>query len=176
VNRVRFRIATLTMLLLAGCVSPEMRAKRQQARYAAAKALFDRTVKTCHLPSADAQGAERDRLLQQAAAGYEQLLRDFRDQPAWCAPALRSLGNVRATQGLIDQAIACYRRVGETYAGNDWDVLQSWKSAADLLWEAGRQDEAKAFCARIVARFDNGTARPVEKIIVRAAKAQLQYP
>lgn len=174
-QRSFFRIAALaTLALLLGCVSPEMRAARQQQRNTAAKELFDHTVKTCHLPSAEAQGAERDRLLQQAAAGYKLLLRDFSDQPAWCAPALRSLGNVRATQGQLDQAVACYRQVGEKYALYDWEVIQAWKSAADLLWETGRQAEAKTFYTQIVTRFDNAAATPVMVIIVRAAAAKIQ--
>ena len=162
------------LVLLVGCVSQEGNVERQQRRNSEAKECFDRTVKMYHLPSAEAQGAVRDRLLQQAASGYERLLRDFRDQPAWCAQALRSLGNVRATQGRLDQATTCYEQVGEKYVCYDWEVMQAWKSAADLLWEAGRKVEARQFYVKMVVRFDNADVTPVMATIVRAAKAKIQ--
>src|SRR5438552_15917632 len=128
-------------LLLAGCAAP------RQDRNAGAKALFEQTVKQYHLPSADAQGPARQRLLDQAAGGYERLLKTYRDQPYWCAQALRSLGNVRAEQGRLDDAVRLFTRVGERYPNEDWEVLQAWKSASDLLWEAHRHAEAKVFYA-----------------------------
>jgi len=166
-------LVVLALALACGCSSPQARQARFQKRYTAARELFGKTVKECHLPSAEAKGAEQDQLLQQAAAGYQQLLRKYNDQPEWCAQALRSLGNVRAAQGQLDQAIACYRQVGEKYSGYDWEVIQAWKSAADLLWEAGRQAEAKPFYAQIVTRFDTADVPAVMATIVKAAKPKL---
>ncbi len=122
---------TLVVSALAGCATPK------QDRAADARKLFEQTVKQYHLPSAEAQGASRQQLLKQAAAGYERLLKTYRDQPYWCAQALRSLGNVRAEQGKLDDAVRLYVRVGDHYPQQDWEVLQAWKSAADLLWDAG---------------------------------------
>jgi tetratricopeptide (TPR) repeat protein len=161
------------LLLVAGCGSPEQKAARQQKRYAEAKALFEQTTKEHHLPSAQGQGVERDRLLNLAATGYERLLREYRDQPGWCAPALRSLGNVRATQGQLDDAVKLYARVGRDYTDNEWEVLQAWKSAADLLWEAGRQAEAQPYYQQIVTRFGGAGHPPVVQVVVRAAQRRL---
>lgn len=166
----------LILLFFFGCDSPEQKAARQQKRYAEAKALFEQTTKEQHLPSAQAQGAERDRLLNLAAAGYERLLREYRDQPFWCAPALRSLGNVRATQGKLDDAVKLYARVGKDYADNEWEVLQAWKSAADLLWEAGRQTEAKPYYQQIVTRFGGAGQPVIVQVVVRASQRQLAGP
>lgn len=117
--------------------------------------------------------AHADRQFDAAAAGYERILRHYPDQKELCAQALRSLGNVRAMQGRLDDAVKLYRRVGEKYAQQDWEVLQAWKSAADLLWEAGQNDEARKFYQQIVARFDAPDAPAVTKTIVRAARQRL---
>lgn len=138
-----------------------------------AKDLFDQTVKLHHLPSAEKQGAERDRLLDQAAAGYEQLLKDCPAETHWCAQALRSLGNVRAEQRRLDDAVKAYTRVGEECPREEWEVVQAWKSAADLLWEAGRRDEATGFYRKIVERFDVESASPIVKTVVKGSKNRL---
>jgi tetratricopeptide (TPR) repeat protein len=156
-----------------GCVSPAQKAARQLQRYDAAKALFDRTTKEFHLPSAEAEGKVHAELLAKAATGYEQILRDYRDQSHWTAQATRSLGNVRAEQGQIDEAIRLYRRVGTQYPQNDWEVIQAWKSAGDLLWDAGRQKEAHGFYQQIVTRFDREDVPSIYKIVVRASQRRL---
>jgi len=112
-------------------------------------------------------------LLQQAAAGYEELLRRYPDQQGWCAQALRSLGNVRTEQGRLDDAVRLYDRVAERYPRQDWEVLQAWKSAADLLWDAGRRAEAKAFYQKVVDRFDTASAPAVVKAALRGSKVRL---
>ncbi len=165
------RASFLLLLLLAGCttVPPEQRT-------AAAKALFDETTKQYHLPAAQAQGAERDRLLQQAATGYGKLVRHYRDQPAWSAVALRSLGNIRATQGKLDEAVKLYAQVGARYPQQEWEVLQAWKSAADLLNEAGRTQEARKFYQQIVEQFGQPEQPEVVRVIARAARRHLTEP
>jgi tetratricopeptide (TPR) repeat protein len=158
----------LLALLLTGCATAP-----KQDSAVAAKGLFELTTKQYHLPSAEATGADRDRLLGAAATGYEKLLRTYRDQPFWCAQALRSLGNVRTAQGRLDAAIKLYRQVGEQYPGQEWEVVQAWKSAGDLLWDADRQEEAKAFYRQIVARFDQPDEPAIIRTVVRGAKARL---
>jgi tetratricopeptide (TPR) repeat protein len=137
------------------------------------KTLFEQTVKQYHLPSAEAKGAERDQLLTKADDGYTQLLKQHPDQPFWCAQAQRSLANVRASQGRFDDAVKLYAGVAERWPEQEWEVLQSWKSVADLLWDADRQTEAKQFYERIVARFNDGTQPQVMKVVVEAAKRRL---
>ena len=150
------------LLLIAGCAAPRPDAK----------VSFEQTVKL-HLASAQLSGSERTKLLERVAGEYEHFLKSYRDQPYWCAQALHSLGNVRAEQDRLDDAVKLYRRVSEQYPQQDWEVLQAWKSAADLLWDANRQPEAKKFYQQIVTRFDVADAQAVVKTIVRGSKARL---
>ena len=165
---VRWICIVVGAAVLAGCAT-----QPKQDPALAAKSLFDETTKLYHLPSAEAKGAEQKRLLAEAAAGYEHLLRSYPGQPYWCAQALRSLGNVRVTQGRLDDAITLYRQVGEKYPGQEWEVLQAWKSAGDLLWEDSRQAEAKTFYQQIVTRFDKPEQPSIFRVVVRASKARL---
>lgn len=155
---------------LAGC-SAEKENPAQRA--AAAQALFDQTTKNCHVPAATARGAEQLRLLDQAARGYEQLLRRYPEQSNLCAQALRGLGHVRAAQTNLAQALTHYAAVAQRYPGEDWEILQAWKSAADLLWDAGRRDEAAKFYRQIVERFDGTNQPPVVQLAVKGAKGRL---
>jgi len=152
--------AALAGLLLLGCAPASHETPRQ---------LMERTVREYHLPSAGAQGIEREKLLVRAASGYEQVLKLGRSDPWLCASALRSLGNVRVEQGRLDEAVKLYSRVGDQYTACDWEVLQSWKSAADLLWDAGRSGEASAFYRKIVQRFGSDPA-PIIQTVARAAR------
>ena len=158
---------TLVLLAITGCATAP-----NSGHEHGAKTLFEFTARTYHFPSALATGRERDRLLREAAAGYERVLQLYPDQDAWCAKALLSLANVRATQGQLDEAVQLYARVAAQHPRQDWEILQAWKTAADLLWEAGRQPEARQFYRQIVARFDRSDAAAVVKLIVRAAKAR----
>jgi len=49
----------------------------------------------------------------------------------------------------------------------------SWKSGADLLWEAGRKEEAKEFYQKIVTHYDLPEIPQIEKTIVRGSKIRL---
>ena len=158
----------LLLVCVTGCATPQERAAREQVRARAAKAAFEEITRDYNA-AAPATGPGGDEFLRSTAARYERFLREYPDQPAWCAPALRSLGNVRAMQGRLDEAVQFYARVAVRYPRQEWEVLQAWKSAADLLWEAGRKDEARAFDRQIVARFDRPDAPPIYKTIVRAA-------
>jgi tetratricopeptide (TPR) repeat protein len=142
-------------------------------RFAAAKALFDQTAKEFHNLSAEKTGPEREKLLTQAAAGYEQLAKNYPEQTNWCAQALRSLGSVRAAQGRTNEAVRVFTQVAQKYPSQDWEVIQAWKSAADLLMESGRPQEAKEFYRQIVERFDQPNTSQVVKIIINAARKNL---
>ena len=145
---------TSLLILLVGCnTSPHDNSGTS------AKALFEQSV-----------ALHQEHEFSSAAAGYERLLKTYRDQPYWCAQALRSLGSIRAAQGKLDAAVKLYRQVGEEYPQQDWEVLQAWKSAGDLLWDAGRKDEARVFYQQIVERFDRPDAPAVVISVVRAAQ------
>ena len=160
----------LLALALTACTANQ---QTPQQRHDAALALFNQTVKNSHQPSAEATGAEKEKLLNQAAAGYTELLKKYSDQPDLCSQALRSLGNIRATQGRLDDAVGRYVEVAKKYPQQEWEVLQSWKSAADLLADAHRTAEAKIFYGQIVERFDRTNAPAVVKTIVRGSKSRL---
>lgn len=138
-----------------------------------AQALFGQASTNFHLPSAEAKGPEKVRLLEQAAAAYEALLRAYPDDAYWAAQALRNLGNVRAAQGRINEAVKLYTSVEQRYPQQRWEVLAALKSAADLLWDAGRRGETKGLCQKIVAQFDRSEATQIEKTIIRGAQARL---
>lgn len=161
----------IALVILAGCGRAPKQTPQQRA--AAARTLFDETAKLYHLPSAEAEGAARGKLLERAAAGYERLLKEFSDQPAWAAPTMRSLANIRAVQGKINRAVQLYDALEEKFPGQDWEILQAWKSAGDLLWENGRRAEAKNFYSKLVQRFDRPANPGVVQLIVRSSKTHL---
>lgn len=165
-------LAWLSLSLLAGCASHR---GTPEERYEAARALFDQTTKQFHLPSAEASGAEQERLRNQAAAGYRELLRRYPDQEFWAVQALRSQGNIRAAQGRLDEAVRLYAAVGRKYPRQDWEVMMAWKSAADLLWDAGRQAEAAGFYRQIVERFDSAEAPAIVQTVVRGSQRRLAH-
>ncbi|MBM3877871.1 MAG: tetratricopeptide repeat protein [Verrucomicrobia bacterium] len=167
----RLPLVTLLPLALAACATTPKQTSAE--RHAAAKAAFDTTTKEFHLPSAESRGAERQRLLTEAARGYERVLSRYKDQPFWCAQALRSLANVRATQGRTADAVRLYGDVANKYPDQSWEVLQSWRSAADVLWEAGNREQARVYYRLLIERFDTPDAAQVVRTIVRGAKARL---
>jgi len=160
----------LLLLLLASCDS---RPRTPAQRADAAKALFEQATKQFHIPSAEAKGAEQLKLQNRAAATYQELLNKYPEQGYWAAQALRSLANLRAAQTNLDTAVKLYATVEQKYPQQEWEVLAAWKSAADLLWDAGRRDEARTFYERIVARFDKAGAPAVIQTVVRGSKSRL---
>jgi tetratricopeptide (TPR) repeat protein len=158
-RRTNQLLIALTLQFLLGCTPTSPETARQ---------VFDRTVREYHLPSAKASGAEREKLLAESATGYEQVLRLGGNDRPLCASALRSLANVRAEQNRLDEAVELYSQVGRQYPACDWEVLQSWKSAADLLWEADRQSDAAPFYRQIFKRFRSAPS-PIMRTVARAA-------
>src|SRR5437868_12067977 len=104
---IRSVAAILLITLAVGCAAKKETVKVR----ASAREMFDETVKNYHLPSAQAQGDERERLLREAAAGYTAILRAYADQPYWGAQALRSLGNIRAAEEKAEEAVRLYAEV-----------------------------------------------------------------
>jgi hypothetical protein len=138
-----------------------------------ARTLFTNTMTRFHAPSEEARGAERERLLNEASKGYNEVLKRFSTESNLCAQSLRALGSIHATQGKTNEAVKFYAAVGEKYASEDWEVLQAWKSAADLLWDGGQRNEAKKFYAKIVERFGKKDAPQIIQQVVRGSKARL---
>ncbi len=153
-----------------GCGGPALTPAQDEA---AARELFNTTVRQYHLPSAEASGEARTRLLEQAAAGYQKVLKDHPAQTVWCAQALRSLGNVRVAQGRLDEAAEHYRSVGQRYPAQEWDTLQALKAGGDMLWDAGRHTHAREFYQTITQRFDRPAAPLIFQTVVRGARTRL---
>jgi tetratricopeptide (TPR) repeat protein len=161
------------LIAFAGCRKNQPQHSNPAAREREAKALFEKATKKYHLPSADALGAEKQKLLTQAAAAYEEVLNNFTDQPGWAAQAMRSLGNVRVEQGRVDDAIRLFEQVAQKFPNQAWEILQAWKTAGDVLWESNRRDEAKLFYKKIIDRFDTVDAPSIYKTVVHGARSRL---
>jgi len=109
------------------------------------KALFENTTKLFHIPSAEAKGAEKLRLQTDAVAGYEKLLNAYPDQDYWAAQALRSLGNIYASQTNLNAAVKEYALVEKALPEAGVGSVDGLESAADLLWQDNRKDDARQF-------------------------------
>jgi TolA-binding protein len=138
-----------------------------------AQALFAHASTNFHLPSAEARGAEKARLLEQAAAAYLAVLAQHSNDAYWAAQALRNLGNVRAAQGQTNEAVQLFASVEARYPQQRWEALAALKSAGDLLWDGGRREEARTFYQKLVTQFDTPEATQVEQTILRGAKRRL---
>jgi tetratricopeptide (TPR) repeat protein len=163
-------MAVCLAVCMGGC---SQKAVDPQLRYADAKALFDHATKECHLPAAAAAGAERARLETQAIDEYQKLLKQYPDQPYWCAEALCGLGNVRAAQTNLDAALRCWSEVVAKYPQQEWEVLMALKSSGDLLWDAKRETDARGFYRQIIAQFDKTNQPQTVQIIVKGSKQKL---
>jgi len=171
VHHVSLAGLLLASLVWAGC---SVQTGTPPERAAAAKALFDHATKDFHNPSADANGAEQVRLQKEATLCYQRLLKDYPDQPAWCAQALCSWAGLRAAQTNLDGAVRLYARVERDYPQQTWEVLRALKSAADLLWASGRRNDARSFYQRIVTRFDRPDAPAIFSTVVHGSKLRIK--
>lgn len=160
----------VTTLAMGGC---KEKAPSKSPILGDARTLFTNTMNRFHAPSAEARGAERDRLLNEAAKGYDEVLRQFPTETNVCAQSLRALGSIYATRGETNEAVKFHAAVGEKYGSEDWEVLQAWKSAADLLWDGNQRTEAKKFYGKIVERFDKSEAPQITQQVVRGSKARM---
>jgi len=169
-------VCALAIGLLAGCSQRTSTCivESPQQRYAAAKALFEKTSRDFHIPSAQARGLERAKLEDQALAAYTDLARAYSDQPIWAAQALRSLGNIHAARTNLTEAVRAYAEVAEKFPQQDFEVLMAWKSAGDLLSDAGKSDEGKVHYEKLLVRFDKPDALPIVQSVVRGARARLK--
>ena len=159
---------------LSGCGSKPQQQPSLADQHALAKELFENTTKQFHIPSAEAKGAEKLRLQTEAVAGYERLLKEYPDQDYWAAQALRSLGNIYASQTNLDAAVKEYALVEKRYPKQEWELLMAWKSAADLLWQENRKEDARQFYTKIVQRFDTPESAQVIKTVVRGSRHRLE--
>jgi len=161
---------------LLGLIGCRQKIEDPRQRYDAARALYEQTTKTLHLPSASATGREQQCLQAEAARAYEQLLERYPDQALWCAKALCSLGNLQAARNNDAGALRSWSEVTTKYPLEEWEALTAFKSAADLQWDAGNQAEAKILYQKLVVQFDRTNAPAVVRTIVRASRLKLETP
>jgi hypothetical protein len=161
--------------VLAGCNdrAPVNTTETPAQRYDAAKALFEKASREFHIPSAEARGAVRVTLEEQAAAIYQRVAGEYPDQPGWAAQALRSLANIRASQTNVNGAVKLYSEVAQKFPRQDFEVLMAWKSAGDLLSDFGKPADARLFYERLITRFDRTNALPIVESVVRGAKMRM---
>jgi TolA-binding protein len=139
-----------------------------------AKELFERTLTDYHLASANLAEPKRTELLKKADEGYRKVLHDYPADALWAAQAQRSLGNVQAELGQWEEAVKSYAQVEKTYPKQEWEVVQSWKSAADLLWDKDQKEKAKEYYRKIVTTYEGKDVGAVFGIIVKASKKRLE--
>ena len=158
------------LVLPLGC-KPNAQSSGKQS--ISARTLFDQASKEFYAPSAEAKGAERERLLNEAASRYARLVKECPSETNLCAQSLRALGSIHAIRGQTNEAVKFYAAVGDRYGGEDWEVLQAWKSAGDLLWESNQRSDARKFYEKIVERYGKNDAPQIIQQVVRGSKARL---
>jgi len=170
------RIAVAVMLafvLAVGLIGCKENAPAPSGNSTDARTLMAEAMTHFHARSTELLGPERERLLNEAAQRYNELLKRFPLETNLCAQALRALGSIHATQGKTNEAVKLYAAVGEKYPSQDWEVLQAWKAAGDLRWEEHEREDAKKFYSKIVERFGKMDAPQIIQQVVRGSKARM---
>ena len=173
-----FRLGLLGAFFLGalapGCsTTPSPSERERQARFA-----FNQAMRVHQLPVGDATNAvERATLMDQTASAYAKVEQDYRDVPRWAAAALRCQGQANLERGQVKAALACFDQVGRRYPGEHWEVIQAWKAAADTLWVAHQQSEARLYYRQIVTTYGGKTGHPpMFDTIVTVARSRLKEP
>ena len=162
------------VILLNGCNSRPEPPAISAPPALSSQATYDSVATNLHRAAAEARGAERERLLAQAASGYEDVLKQFPSDTKVCLLATRALANVRALQGRLDESVRLQLSVTNSPAAGDMDRLMALKSAGDLLWDAGRIEDAKPLYEQLVERFGKPGSSQLNQLIVRGARSRLE--
>ena len=164
----------LCVILLNGCNSRPEPPAASAPPALSSQATFDSVATNLHRAAAEARGEERGRLLSQAAAGYENVLKQFPSDTNICLLSTRALANVRALQGRLDESVRLHLSVTNSPAAGDMDRLMALKSAGDLLWDAGRLQDAKPLYEQLLERFGKPGSSQLNLLIVRGARSRLE--
>ena len=155
----------------AGCVAASGNVDRRERQ---ARHDFNRVVRELHVPAGDATNdVMRGELLTNAVKGYLAIVQQYPDQPQWGAQALRSVANIHRAEGRRGEALAAYARIAHKYPGQDWEIIQAWKSAGDLLWDSSMKGLARDYYRQIVAAYGEVHDPPMFQTIVDIARRRL---
>jgi len=161
-------------ILLPACHSRPADAQASAPPAQSAQVAYDSVATNAHRLAAEARGVEQQRLLTQAAAGYESVLKQHRSDTKVCLLATRALANVRALQGRLDESVRLHLSVTNSPAAGDMDRLMALKITGDLLWDAGRLKDAKPLYEQLVERFGKPGSSQLNQLIVRGARSRLE--
>lgn len=162
-------ISALLMIASACATRPPGQAADARARYE-----YKRIVRKFQVPSGDSTNAlERAALLDKSLQELETLRANYPEARPWAAMALRQIGEIYAERGQKKEAVDAFTRVGVLYMGEDWEVIQAWRAAGDLLWNDGKKSAALAFYRDIVQRFDRPGRPDLYDTIVRIARDRM---
>lgn len=164
--------AAILLVVAWGCTTPTSGAEQRAAK---ARFEYNRIMREWVVPAGDATNTvERMDLLVQAAQEYQQFERDFRDQPRWAAAALRSLGQVQLNRGQVKSALDCFELVGQRYPHEHWEVIQSWKEAADVLWKSEHRGEASVYYQQMINTYGRSGQPDMFTTLVDIARERLK--
>lgn len=154
---------------------PSEQSKRERLQAIAALRDLAEVSKQYYLPAATASSGLRTQLLAKAEAGYTKLIAQYPGQTNVAAQAWRNLGNVLAEQNRVREAVSAYGQVATSYPTAEWEILQTTKAAADLLWSHGRTNDAVVHYRALVGRYQTRTNEAeVIGVIVKGARSRLQ--
>ncbi len=171
--RVAFAFA---MVLLAACLiaACATRAPQEDAQ-AKARYEYNRIVRTYQIPASESTNeVERALLLHQAFTAYAALITNYPTARPWAAMSLRAVAALHAERGDWKKALETYDIVPALYPDDDWEVIQAWRGAGDLLWSARMPALAVEYYRQIVERFDRPGMPPGFDAHVRIARDRLR--
>lgn len=159
--------AVLVLLVIASaCATRSL----EQVAEARAKYEYQRIVRQFQVPFGDSTNTlERAALLDKSLQELEALRANYPNARPWNAMALRKIGEIYAERGQKKEALAAFTLVGVRCMSEDWEVIQAWKAAGDLLWSSGMRNQALPFYRDIVQRYNRPGYPEMYNTIVRIA-------
>jgi len=161
----------LALAVGAGCVASGGNVDRRERQ---ARHEFNQVVRELHVPAGDATNdVMRGELLTNAVKRYLAIVQQYPDQPQWGAQAMRSVANIYRAEGRRAEALATYERIAHKYPGQDWEIIQAWKSAGDLLWDSAMKELARDYYRQIVDAYGEVHDPPMFQTIADIARRRL---
>lgn len=168
-----FRLVWVLLGVLAAASACVTRSPEEVAE-ARARYEYNRIVRQFQVPRGDSTNAlERAALLDKSLQELQNLRNEYPDATPWVAMALRQTGEIYVERGQEKEAVRAFTLVGVYYMGEDWEVIQAWKAAGDLLWSNGKKEAALPYYRDIVQRFARPGQPDLYDTIVRIAQDRI---